>query len=51
MAFYDKTDNIPRDPGALDQHFHFESLVTGVLLLALVAVAISLYVFVVQPSL
>jgi len=49
MAVYGKTDNIPRDPSAINQHFKFESLVTGVLVLALIAVAISLYLFVV-PS-
>jgi hypothetical protein len=50
MASYGKTDNVPRDPSAINRHFNFESFVTGILLLALVAVAISLYLFLVVQN-
>jgi hypothetical protein len=49
MAFYGK-DNIPRDPSAINRPFNFESFVTGILLLALIAVAISLYLFLVVQN-
>ena len=44
MAFYNKTDDLPRDPGAIDQAYtRGDSIVSAVIVLLIIAAAFGLY--------
>ena len=44
MAFYNKTDNLPRDPSAIDQDYtRSDSIVSAVIILLIIAAAFGLY--------
>ena len=44
MAFYNKTDNLPRDPSAIDQDYNRgDSIVSAMIILLIIAAAFGLY--------
>ena len=44
MAFYNKTDDLPRDPSAIDQDYtRGDSIVSAVIVLLIIAAAFGLY--------
>ena len=44
MAFYNKTDDLPRDPSAIDQAYtRGDSIVSAVIVLLIIAAAFGLY--------
>ena len=44
MAFYNKTDNLPRDPSAIDQDYtRGDSIVSAMIILLIIAAAFGLY--------
>ena len=44
MAFYNKTDDLPRDPSAIDQGYtRGDSIVSAVIVLLIIAAAFGLY--------
>ena len=44
MAFYNKTDHLPRDPSAIDQDYtRGDSIVSAVIILLIIAAAFGLY--------
>ena len=44
MAFYNKTDDLPRDPSAIDRDYtRGDSIVSGVIILLIIAATFGLY--------
>ena len=44
MAFYNKTDNLPRDPSAIDRDYNRgDSIVSVMIILLIIAAAFGLY--------
>jgi hypothetical protein len=44
MAFYNKTDDLPRDPSAIDQGYNSgDGMVSAVMILLIIAAAFGLY--------
>ena len=45
MAFYNKTDDLPRDPSAIDQGYtRGDGMVSAVIILLIIAAAFGLYI-------